>query len=221
MSNYEKHIYKVIAFFFFIIVIAMGLSFGKLISEVEASTVLSIKEVKIARPEPSIEEAIIITEEITTEEIIEEEAIEQIPQLDIPLSQELIDFIWEMSQKYEIEYELIVAVIAIESDFKTDCISNTNDYGLMQINKSNHKWLKKQFGFTDFTDPYQNIEAGCIILKDCFNNLTDYHAALMGYNMGQTRARNLIKQGKYSSKYSRKVMSKYYEYTTYQEMETQ
>lgn len=217
LSEYEKHIYKVIAVLFFIIVVAISLSFGKLIAEAEAKTVTNIIEVEVASPEPTTEEEqeiVVNTEETTAE------AQELTPKLDIPLSEELINYIWEMSKKYSIEYELILAVIAIESNFDIDAKSKTSDYGLMQINKVNHGWLKEQYGFTDFSDPYQNIEAGCIILKDCIDHMADYHQALMGYNMGQTRAKNLIKQGTYSSKYSRKVMAKYYEYKSMEASET-
>ena len=209
LSEYEKHIYKVVAVLFFIIVVAISLSFGRLIAEAEAKTITKVIEVETVAPEPTIElkqEIVVTTEETTAE------AEELIPSLDIPLSQELIEHIWDMSLKYGIEYELIVSVIAVESNFDIDAKSKTSDYGLMQINKVNHGWLKEQFGFTDFTDPYQNIEAGCIILKDCIDNMTDYHQALMAYNMGHSRAKNLIRQGTYSSKYSRKVMAKYYEY---------
>ena len=209
LSEYEKHIYKVVAVLFFIIVVAISLSFGRLIAEAEAKTITKVIEVETVAPEPTIElkqEIVVTTEETTAE------AEELIPSLDIPLSQELIEHIWDMSLKYGIEYELIVSVIAVESNFDIDAKSKTSDYGLMQINKVNHGWLKEQFGFTDFTDPYQNIEAGCIILKDCIDNMTDYHQALMAYNMGQSRVKNLIRQGTYSSKYSRKVMAKYYEY---------
>lgn len=209
LSEYEKHIYKVVAVLFFIIVVAISLSFGRLIAEAEAKTVTQVIAVETVAPEPSTEvkqEIVVTTEETTAE------AEEVIPSLDIPLSQELVEHILNMSFKYGIEYELIVSVIAVESNFDIDAKSKTSDYGLMQINKVNHGWLKEQFGFTDFTDPYQNIEAGCIILKDCVDNMTDYHQALMAYNMGQSRAKNLIRQGTYSSKYSRKVMAKYYEY---------
>lgn len=209
LSEYEKHIYKVVAVLFFIIVVAISLSFGRLIAEAEAKTVTKVIAVETVVSEPTIDlkqETVVTTEETTAE------AEELIPSLDIPLSQELIEHIWDMSLKYDIEYELIVSVIAVESNFNVDAKSKTSDYGLMQINKVNHGWLKEQFGFTDFTDPYQNIEAGCIILKDCIDDMADYHQALMAYNMGQSRAKNLIRQGTHSSKYSRKVMAKYYEY---------
>lgn len=217
LSEYEKHIYKVVAVLFFIIVVAISLSFGRLIAEAEAKTVTQVITVETVVSEPStkVKQEIVVTTEDTTAE-----AEEVIPSLDIPLSQELIEHIWDMSLKYGIEYELIVSVIAVESNFDIDAKSKTSDYGLMQINKVNHEWLREQFGFTDFTDPYQNIEAGCIILKDCVDNMTDYHQALMGYNMGQSRAKNLIRQGTYSSKYSRKVMAKYYEYKSMEASET-
>ena len=209
LSEYEKHIYKVVAVLFFIIVVAISLSFGRLIAEAEAKTVTQVIAVETVALESTIElkqEIVVTTEETTAE------AEDVIPSLDIPLSQELIEHIWDMSLKYDIEYELIVSVIAVESNFNVDAKSKTSDYGLMQINKVNHGWLKEQFGFTDFVDPYQNIEAGCIILNDCIYNMPDYHQALMAYNMGQSRAKNLTRQGTYSSKYSRKVMAKYYEY---------
>ena len=42
LSEYEKHIYKVVAVLFFIIVVAISLSFGRLIAEAEAKTVTQV-----------------------------------------------------------------------------------------------------------------------------------------------------------------------------------
>ena len=46
--------------------------------------------------------------------------------------------------------------------------NNTKDYGLMQINSCNLKWISKEFGETDLRDSIQNINVGMTILYDLF-----------------------------------------------------
>src|SRR5665647_1948633 len=69
-------------------------------------------------------------------------------------------FILNTCEKYAVDPKEIFAIIKKESNFDTQAISSTGDYGLMQINKSNLPALNKALGTTDLLDPYQNIEAG-------------------------------------------------------------
>src|SRR5690606_36348654 len=57
------------------------------------------------------------TVEIMTEEIIPEVVEQEIIYYDIPLSEELQKFTYETCQEYDIEYELALAVMQLESDF--------------------------------------------------------------------------------------------------------
>ena len=77
--------------------------------------------------------------------------------LDVPMDEEMQQFIHNLSYVYNIEFPFIMAMIECESSFNSNVISRTDDYGLMQINRINHEWLTEQLGVTNFLDPLQNI----------------------------------------------------------------
>lgn len=158
--------------------------------------------------EPFVEVATF--EEISSEEITDvvetttaEAKIENI-YYDCPLSHDLQDYIRELCSENGIPMSLVIAMIDVESSFDPDAISSTDDYGLMQINKSNHGWLRTH-GVTDVLDPYQNVLGGIIILSQCYNG--NMSKALMEYNLGLGSASKLWDKGVYSTYYSRTVLA--------------
>ena len=132
--------------------------------------------------------------------------------LDVPMDEEMQEFIYCLSYGYNVDFPLVMALIENESSFRVDTISKTNDYGLMQINKVNHKWLSKTLGVTDFLDPYQNTRSGIFILRKLFEKYEDTAKVLMAYNMGEGGASRLWKKGIYETAYSKKVMEQAVEY---------
>jgi len=77
-------------------------------------------------------------------------------------------------------YELVCAMIEVESNWNENVISTTNDYGLMQINKPT--W-HKHFDFNTILDPHNNITAGNLILDKCLVAAKgDTTRALIFYN---------------------------------------
>ena len=56
------------------------------------------------------------------------------------------DYLWSLCKKYKVTdyYKLFIAQMYHESNFDESVISETNNYGLMQINKCNHSWLSKK-----------------------------------------------------------------------------
>ena len=135
--------------------------------------------------------------------------------LDVPMDEETQKFIYYLSNVYDVDFSFIMAVIKTESGFNANVVSATNDYGLMQINKINHEYLKNTLGITDFLDPHQNAQAGVFILKNLFEKYDDTSKVLMAYNMGEGGASTLWEQGIVHSNYSRKVMSQVFEYSDY------
>ena len=129
---------------------------------------------------------------------------------DIPLSEELQEYTYEMCSYYDIEdyYELVLAVMWKESEFTIDIISSSNDYGLMQINKCNHKYLQDELGIVDILDAKSNIKGGIYILSDLIHTYDTIDKALMAYNMGPSGAAKCWKKGTYASAYSRDVLSR-------------
>jgi soluble lytic murein transglycosylase-like protein len=129
---------------------------------------------------------------------------------DVKLSSYLQTCTYYNCKKYGVDYELALAVMFVESSFNPNAYnSRCGDFGLMQINKQNHKWLSQKLGIADFFDAEQNIKAGVYMLS--LNKDEGYHFNLMSYNMGEPRTVQLYDSGIYTSKYSLKVMDKYYQ----------
>lgn len=129
----------------------------------------------------------------------------------IDLSEDLQEYTYNMCLNYGIvdHYEIVLAMMWQESNYRADLISSTNDYGIMQINKCNHEWLSETLGITDFLDAKQNINAGTYIISKLLHKYDNEHEALMAYNMGEGGAARCWEQGIYSSHYSRAIMSKH------------
>lgn len=127
--------------------------------------------------------------------------------LDVPLAESTQEFIFYLSYGYYIDFPFVMGLIQQESSFNTKEISETNDFGLMQINKCNHQWLSEQLGITDFLDPEQNIRAGLYILRTLFEKYDDPAKVLMVYNMGETGAKRLWDKGIFETNYTRKVLT--------------
>ncbi len=133
------------------------------------------------------------------------EEIEKIKYYDIPLETELQDYIRKECDEMNVEMELVLAIMKVESDFNSDVISDTNDYGLMQINIVNHESLQKKLSIYDFLDPYDSARAGIYMLSGldwCENDVQ----RLMCYNMGVSGAKRAWNKGIQETEYSKKVL---------------
>lgn len=117
------------------------------------------------------------------------------------MDKEWQDYLYAKLKEYNREdlYSTMFALIYHESKFKPDTISSSNDYGLTQINKCNHKWLSKKLGITNFLDPYQSIDAGVFMFDYCLDKTNTLESALVKYNKGHASSND-------SSKYSRGVI---------------
>lgn len=117
------------------------------------------------------------------------------------------EFLFYLCKGYDLDYTLMMAVVQVESDFDKELVSSTNDYGYMQINKMNHAELTKVLGVTDYLDPEQNMRAGCYIFRKLFEKYQQPNLVLMAYNMGETGAKRLWREGIYETEYTKKVFS--------------
>ena len=88
------------------------------------------------------------------------------------------------SRKYQIDKELIQAVIAVESCFKHRAVSSAGAQGLMQLMPA----TADRFGVSDSFNAKQNILAGSRYLKWLLNRFGgNMQYALAGYNAGEGR----------------------------------
>lgn len=128
------------------------------------------------------------------------------------LSYELQDIMQDCCERYNVPYALALAIAEVESHFDPDAQSSTNDYGLMQINKINHAWLK-DLGMDPLTYA-GNIEAGVYMIGQQLEAYGDPELAVMAYNNGPTGARRLWDAGIYQTEHSRKVMEAFERWTS-------
>lgn len=127
---------------------------------------------------------------------------------DCPLSNDLQDYIRELCSDKDVPMSLVIAMIEVESSFRANIISKSDDYGLMQINKINHEVMSEKYGITDFLDPYQNVFCGITIIAEHLEKMDgDIALALMRYNCGATGAKRLWDKGIYSTSYTEKIMT--------------
>lgn len=141
------------------------------------------------------------------------ESEESFMKLDVPLDEQIQQYIYDSSIVNDISYSFVIALIDKESTFRPKIISKTNDYGLMQINTCNHSWLQKELGITDFLDPYQNIDAGIYILTNLFDKYQEPGKVLMAYNLGENGAKRLWDKGIFETKYSKSILELEKEYS--------
>lgn len=126
--------------------------------------------------------------------------------LDCRMPEEEQEFVFYLCSAYNIDFTLVMALIQHESNFEPDAISSTGDYGYMQINVQNHKWLTETIGITDYTDPYQNIRAGVFILRKLFERYQETDLVLMAYNMGEIGAGRLWEKDIFTTDYTQEIL---------------
>lgn len=122
----------------------------------------------------------------------------------INLSQDLQEYTFIQCIKYDVDPVLALAVMKTESGFNADAVSETNDYGIMQINACNHQWLSDAFGDIDLINAKDNIRCGVYMLSKI--KYPTREQKLMIYNMGSVHAKALWEKGTYSTDYTEKVI---------------
>lgn len=207
---WKRHSWYILLALIGILLIILTVTLTKVDNE---PVVIKDEPIITTAPIPTIPTVAVVVEDEPTEDIEETEAVEEPFYYDVPLGNDVQDFIRARCCEYGVEMDFVMAIIEAESSFRADLYSGTNDVGLMQINKCNHEWLKDELGVDDFTDPMQNALCGIHIIAGHLDKTNgDKHLALMRYNCGAAGAKRLWDKGIYSSKYSRKVVGLYEEY---------
>lgn len=116
--------------------------------------------------------------------------------------------ILEASDKYDIPFHLLKAIIKVESGFNPDAVSKKGAVGLMQIMPDTNKDLN----ISDLYNPRENIMGGTSYFKKLLNKFNGkLTLALAAYNAGPTIVDKLndIPPYRETENYVRKVMTYY------------
>lgn len=131
---------------------------------------------------------------------------------------ELSKVIYKESKKYKYDWRMIVAVIAVESDFDRLMVTN-NSYGLMQVRFMTGQETGNLIGLKlsneeELHGITKNVTLGSFYLLEQIMKFRGVREGLIAYNMGPNKLRKLYKQigsKKLETAYVR-VVFKYYDY---------
>ena len=145
--------------------------------------------------EESTSETVLEPDETIVEGYIDHGCVEHI-RYDIPLDDELQDYIIETSEERGVDPAIIIAIIKRESQFDIDIIGDRGKaFGLMQIHPRWHSDRMEKLGVTDLLDPYQNVTVGIDIMAELLDGGKSVEWALMAYNGGYANANRHIEAG--------------------------
>lgn len=182
--------------------VVIGIVIGFFIGKTQAKTVVETETVTYTE-----------TVEVPTAYMDRLPQVSEVFYFDVPLSNSLQRFMYEVCADQDVPITLIMAMIEHESRFNPEAVSSTNDYGLMQINAINHSELEEKYRTADMLDPYQNVYCGIRIIGSYLKKYEgNYTNALMAYNMGDYGARKAWANGITSTHYTDTILSLMQEY---------
>ena len=106
----------------------------------------------------------------------------------------IADRVYEESLEYDVDYRLILAVIKVESNFRSDAVSRQGARGLLQIKPSLARHISKDTGIAvketkTLNEPEKNIKIGVNHLSGLIEKFENLNTALHAYNVGSDRVR--------------------------------
>ena len=132
--------------------------------------------------------------------------------------EELAEVIYEEATRHDQDPKFILAVIAIESEFKNWAVSVKGAKGLMQIMPEVGQLLAQEMGIEWSGDrtlfnPFLNIRLGIYYLSQLILDFHDLSLAMTAYNYGPTYVKGLIERKKKVPKhFYEKIASTYHDF---------
>lgn len=128
---------------------------------------------------------------------------------------ELAEAIFEESVSYNHDPKFIVALIAIESSFQNQSVSERGAKGLMQLMPYVAESIAHELGIEwqgdpTLFNPFLNLRMGIHYLSQLILDFDDLRIGLVAYNYGPTYVKSLIeRRQRIPTHYYRKVLATY------------
>ncbi len=130
---------------------------------------------------------------------------------DLPLPEEVSDYLWKKSRESGFSYYLLLAIAQQESNFDTTSVSKTGDYGLLQINKRTAKGIAAKLDLKKYNlmDYKTSIDFSLYHLsglraywdKKGYKGKSLERMILLSYNRGVAGAKRYVKKHGRTSAY--------------------
>lgn len=147
---------------------------------------------------------VVEVEEVEAETVV---AVEPDPvREDIPLDAEVQRLLYQACEETGVQYELALAVVWKETNFRNIYGDGGESAGYMQVQEKWHSDRMERLGVTDLTDPYSNFLVGCDYLSELSEKERGIEWTLHAYNGGPSYANKLAKAG-IVSKYAKNVLN--------------
>lgn len=128
-----------------------------------------------------------------------EYTVEETKYFDVPLSDELQDFVFTECEKQGVAPAVVIAIIERESTFDVDAIGDNGEaLGLMQIHSRGHSERMDKLGCDNLLNPFENVTVGIDYLYELFIINSDLYWVLMAYNGGMEYADRMMEAGTFS-----------------------
>lgn len=113
------------------------------------------------------------------------------------------ELIEKYSDQYDLDPYLVLAVIKVESSFRSDAVSPRDARGLMQITGKTGEWIAGKLKISNYSkdmlfEPETNIRIGCWYLSTLYQEFGELELMLAAYNAGSGNVSQWLKNNKYS-----------------------
>lgn len=103
----------------------------------------------------------------------------------MPVTKDFVDYIAETSNDYDLDYNLVIGLIAAESSFNPKAKSHVGAAGYAQVWA---KWHLDKIAGRDIYDPKVNIEVAVRYLRECIDRFGSVYGGLKCYNGSDSKA---------------------------------
>ena len=123
--------------------------------------------------------------------------------------------LYEEASFHGIDYRLVLAIMAVESNYRVDAISLAGARGIMQIRPILASFIAKVADIpyrdeSDLFEPANNVRFGLYYLSWLSSIFKNTNEVLLAYNIGHNRAKQLLSRtGDANNRYTRRVIGEY------------
>jgi soluble lytic murein transglycosylase-like protein len=108
----------------------------------------------------------------------------------------LAELVYETALRQGIDPDLGFRLVHLESQFRERAVSRAGAVGLAQVQLATARFYDPRITTEGLQDPATNVRIGFRFLRDLIDTYGDVETALLAYNWGPSRLRELLAQGR-------------------------